>query len=337
MTWLRLSGTLPPRYTGQEGLLQLHRDLGVGFYLQGSFPFRADSPDVRLSEKTENGRTITEVATRVGTIRQVSVYLPESFTWATAEHFVKSAADLKVIRYWYEGTTYAPRYGATEERRQLIGDAGVVLCYLPKSPLMELVALHAGIEAVTYAWSDAPAELERTLAAMERKADEAARISLSSPAECLMIPENLSSEMVGKHLYERFMRPYQEKWIGRIRERGKRSFIHMDGTMRGLITEVASAGFDALEALTPSPVGDIPLEEIADWVPDTTIIWGGIPGLYFSDLIGDEEFDAFVIRALSVMKSRPRYVLGVADQVPPGVRWERIRRVAELVELHGSY
>ncbi len=202
---------------------------------------------------------------------------------------------------------------------------------------MELVALHAGIETVTYAWQDAPAELELTLAVMGKKADEAALISLSSPAECLMIPENLSSEMVGKDLYERFMRPYQEKWIRKIHRNGKRSFIHMDGTMRGLITEVASAGFDVLEALTPSPVGDISLEEIAAWVPDATIIWGGLPGLYFSDLIGNEEFDAFVIRALDIMKRRPRYVLGVADQVPPGARWERIRRVAELVELHGRY
>ena len=37
------------------------------------------------------------------------------------------------------------------------------------------------------------------------------------------------------------------------------------------------------------------------------------------------EFDAFVIRTLHVMTSAPRYVLGVADQVPPRARW-RSRR-----------
>jgi len=37
------------------------------------------------------------------------------------------------------------------------------------------------------------------------------------------------------------------------------------------------------------------------------------------------------------MTSAPRYVLGVADQVPPRARWQRIRRVADLVEQYGRY
>jgi hypothetical protein len=51
--------------------------------------------------------------------------------------------------------------------------------------------------------------------------------------------------------------------------------------------------------------------------------------------VSDADFDAFVIRVLDVMKSEPRYVLGVADQVPPLARFERIARVRELVEEHG--
>jgi hypothetical protein len=65
--------------------------------------------------------------------------------------------------------------------------------------------------------------------------------------------------------------------------------------------------------------------------------WGGIPGSYFTDLVSDKAFDAFVIRLLETMTSEPRYVLGVADQVPPRSRWERIARVRPLVEKYGSY
>ena len=107
--------------------------------------------------------------------------------------------------------------------------------------------------------------------------------------------------------------------------------------MKGLISEVASTGFSVLEALTPSPVGDIPIEEICNWVGDDTIIWGGLPGVYFTDLVSDEDFDRLVINVLEVMKKQPRYVLGVADQVPPKARFERIKRVSELVESYGCY
>ena len=66
-------------------------------------------------------------------------------------------------------------------------------------------------------------------------------------------------------------------------------------------------------------------------------MWGGIPGVYFTDLVSDKEFDAFVIRLLETMTNEPRYVLGVADQVPPRSRWERIAQVRPLVEKYGRY
>ena len=89
--------------------------------------------------------------------------------------------------------------------------------------------------------------------------------------------------------------------------------------------------------MTPGPVGDIEPEDLHHWVEPGVIIWGGIPGVYFTDLISDEEFDAYVIRVLEIWKSEPRYVLGVADQVPPLARAERIARVAPLVEKYGRY
>jgi uroporphyrinogen-III decarboxylase len=263
--------------------------------------------------------------------------LPESYCSATTEHLVKGPGDLPALRYLYEHTFYEPDYALAARRYDLVGDHGLVLCYLPKTPFMELVALRAGIQTVTYLLADARDEMEETLAVMTRKHDEAAQIALDSPAECLMIPENLSSESVGKRLYGRYVRPYEARWIERIRAAGKYSFIHIDGTLRGLMREVSQTGFDVLEAVTPEPSGDIPVEELHCWAEPGTVIWGGLPGVMFSDLVSDAEFDAFVARALAVFRSAPRYVLGVADQVPPLARRERIARVAELVELHGRY
>jgi hypothetical protein len=200
-----------------------------------------------------------------------------------------------------------------------------------------MVAIDAGITTVSYAIADAPDEFEETFCALKNSWDKACEIAVNSPAECLMIPENLSSESVGKKYFKRWVQPFDQYWTGRIREAGKYSFIHIDGTLRGLIRECSQTGFNVLEAVTPGPVGDIEPEELHNWVEPGVIIWGGIPGVYFTDLISDEEFDAYVIRVLNVWKSEPRYVLGVADQVPPLSRPERIARVAPLVEKYGRY
>ncbi len=320
-----------------EGLQKLHRDLGVGFYLQGYFPFKTIYEGVQIRRKEEGDCQITIYETPHGDLKEVWQYSAETYSWAPKEHLLKSYKDLDAFKYIYEHLRYEPDYENAVERQKYVGDNGLVLCYLPKSPFMELIALKAGVEVVTYMQLDAPKLFDDVLRLMEEKHDEAARIALNAPAECLMIPENISSEVVGKTNYEKYMRAYHEKWTKEIRKADKFSFVHLDGAMKGLIRELSSAGFDVLEALTPDPVGDIPIEELHKWVQGDTILWGGIPGGFFSDELSDEKFDAYVTRVINVMKQSPRYVLGVADQVVPKSRFNRIKRVSELVEQHGYY
>ena len=68
-----------------------------------------------------------------------------------------------------------------------------------------------------------------------------------------------------------------------------------------------------------------------------TLFWGGLPGIFFTPLVSDAQFEEHVKHVLSVMRREPRYVLGVADQVPPSGLESRVRRVAELVKEYGSY
>ncbi len=203
---------------------------------------------------------------------------------------------------------------------------------------MHLLALEAGIMSLTMMAMMVPDELQELLDVMKKAFDQAAQIAVDSPAEVLMIPENLSSEMVGPDFFEKYMRPYQEEWTSKIRQAGKHSFIHIDGTLRGLLKQEASVGFTVLEALTPYPVGDLKIEDFADFAGATnSIFWGGIPGVYFTGNISDAEFERHVKQVIQTMVKEPRYVLGVADQVPPDGLESRLRRVAELVDLYGQY
>ncbi len=340
---LEMRSQVPPGFQRSEAYYDFHRGLGVGFYLQGYEPFRRIYDEtITIEERREGDRRIQIVHTPLGALREVRTFLPDSFTEAPTEDLVKSPADLPILRYWFEHTRFEPDYAEAARRLPLVQDLGVVLCYLPKTPFMQLVVLLSGIETVVDLWMDARAELEATLEVIERKSDEAAAIALASPAECLMIPENLSSEVVGKRFYELYVRGYETKWNQRIREAGKFSFIHLDGTVRGLLREVVSAGFRVIEAVTPAPVGDMPMHEMAALAGHgpgeaPTILWGGLPGVYFTDLVSDAEFDRHVREVLAVMTSEPRYVLGVADQVPPDGLRRRVARVRELVERYGAY
>ena len=324
----------------EDGLQALHRDLNVGFYLQGYFPFTTHYDGVEITEAvTRNGRDlsrVTTIHTPYGDMREIWDYICDTHSWAPREHMIKGLSDLKKLRYLYEHTRYEPDYDLAGRRYTSAGDNGVVLCYIPKCPIMELIALRAGVMTTAYMMMDDEKEMELTLALMEEKIDESCKLALDSPAECIMSPDNLSSESIGVPFYTRFGKPFHQKWCDRIRERGKFSFVHLDGTIKPLISELSDAGFDVIEALTPHPVGDIPFSEIRPLVKPETILWGGIPAGFFREL-NDEDFDAYVKALILAMKADGRSVLAVGDQVVPGSSFERVARVARLVEEHGKY
>ncbi len=331
-------GIKPIDFKQSDAYIDWHRDLGVGFYLQGYWPFRTIIENCTVKEWNEGNLRRRQIDTPHGSLCETWTWLAESFAEAPTEHLVKSAKDLRAYRYIHENTRYEPDYSFAERRCTQVGDMGVVLCYLPRSPLMQMIACDAGVNTVVEAFAEAPEEFGETMGAARFSHDAAARLAIDSPSEILMIPENLSSECVGKTLYNLFMRDYEETWAARIKEAGKFSCIHLDGTMKGLLRETCARGLTFIEALTPAPVGDLEIERWAEWSGNSeTILWGGIPGVYFTSLIDDSEFDSHVKRVLAVMRSEPRYVLGVADQVPPDGLDRRVRRVHELVEQYGIY
>lgn len=331
-------GKKPEGFIQSDDYVQWHKDLGLGFYLQGYFPYRQIIDNCEVKEWKDGHKRYKEIVTDLGSVRECWEYIPSSYTEGPTEHFMKSEADIPIMKHIYENSRFEADYDFALKRKEQVGDQGVVLCYLPKSPFMHLLALEADMMALTMAAMTMPDEFQDLLDVMKKAFDQAARIAVDSPAEVLMIPENLSSEMVGPEFFELYMRGYQEEWTSKIREAGKYSFIHMDGTLGGLITQEASVGFSVLEALTPHPVGDVKWEDLAGMAGDSrSILWGGIPGAYFTANVSEEEFERHVKHVLGIMVQEPRYVLGVADQVPPDGLESRVRRVRELVELHGKY
>jgi uroporphyrinogen-III decarboxylase len=328
----------PENFKESDDYIQWHRDLGVGFYLQGFFPFKEIIENCEIRVWNEGDKRYREITTPKGILRECYQWLDISCSEGHVDYLLKSEKDLPAYNYVIENTRYEQDYVYAEKRKKQIGDAGALLVYTPRSPFMHLLAVDAGINNITMTVMVAPDAFQETIDLMKVKFNEAALITSNCPADIIMTPENLSSEMVGPQFFERYMRDIQTKWSNMIKNAGKFSCIHMDGTLKGLLRQECSVGLSFIEAVTPAPAGDVAIEDFPEYLKDNdTILWGGIPGIYFTDKVSDSDFDEFLKRVLKVMKSEPRYVLGVADQVPPDGLIRRIKRVRELVDRFGKY
>lgn len=349
-------GTLDKRYEGLEGSIKLYEDLGVGYYYPGVWPY---APVYKNCEVTEverkstnysvlnlnttiiedknNNDIIREVITPLGRLKERWIYSPTSFCWAPQEYLIKTAEDLKIFKYWINNTEYKTDYRPLTIAKDLIGEQGCLVCPQNASPLADLFHRYVGVETTVNLMFDNRTLFEEVMEILDRKADESLEIALNAPGAVIVIGDNLASDIVGKNLFEEFLRPGYEKWNKRIKAGNKYSLIHMDGALKGLLKEVSKVNFSAIEAMTPKPAGDLAADEFEDYVKSDSIMWGGIPGILFTPFFSDRYFEDYVIEVIEIMAAKPKYILGIGDEIPPDGIIGRIKKVTDLVEKYGKY
>ena len=144
--------------------------------MQGYFPYKQIISGCKVNEWYDGHRHYKEISTPIGSVRECWEYIPTSFSEGPVEHFLKSGEDIPVMKYIYENTHFEPDYDIARLRKEQVGDQGVVLCYLPKSPFMHLMALEAGVMAVTMAALTNTDEFKDLLDTMKKAFDQAARL-----------------------------------------------------------------------------------------------------------------------------------------------------------------
>ena len=95
--------------------------------------------------------------------------------------------------------------------------------------------------------------------------------------------------------------------------------IHVDGVMKPLLKYLQDGDYDAVEAPTPEPQGDVSLEAIKEAVGDKIIMDRYTGGLLPAGSLSRDHADGTCVTTMVEM-FHPRLVLGVSDEVPPDRR-----------------
>jgi hypothetical protein len=102
--------------------------------------------------------------------------------------------------------------------------------------------------------------------------------------------------------------------------------------VRGLLPKLGAVGFDAVEAVTPKPAGDLDVAEMRAVAGRADLIlWGGVPGALFAPPFTWSDMAAHVSHVLAAWRGQP-FVLGVADQVPPNGDISFCRKIADMLK-----
>jgi uroporphyrinogen-III decarboxylase len=325
-------------YKGEYGYLKMHIDTRVGIYLYPPSLWKIEySEDIKFIEEKNGDLIISKIITPFGELESKIKILENSFTTAYITHYIKKTTDLKVMQYIFKNRKIYPNYEEFERIDRKWDGYGIPVALGPVcvSPLQTLITRWAGIQKVIDIYIDNREILEETIEIIQDSDNEIFEIIENSPAIIVEFPENLSGEITGKNLIEKYELPYWKKRINQLHKKGKFVGIHNDGTLKGSLPLLVEAEFDFVEAVTPAPFGDLSIEEIFEIVDEKIIIWGGIPGAIFSPLYTEEYFEKYLKSLIQFVKEKKNFVLGVADQVPPDASFERVCKVREILEKYG--
>ncbi len=332
-------GTINPEWRTEEGFLKLCSELGIMpyFYYGSSWnAFWLAEPEydesVRISTVRDGRKTKTRYTTPVGELIEQTEFMPTSCSEAHIAFPVQTHEDFETFRYLIEHRRLKPVLLEDYEARRELWKRydGIPSIAMPRSPLAAFFYEWAGIINGVYLLTDCRDEVKELFDVMLEQEEPIISAVCAAAPPLVHFADNMASDnMTG--FYDELMYEGHRRRLDRFHAAGIKCAVHLDGVVRGLLPKLAAAGFDAIEALTPKPNGDMDVEEMREGAKsDTVVLWGGVPGVLFSPPSTWDDMNRYVKRTLEAWEGTP-FILGVADQVPPDGNIDFCKRIAEMV------
>ena len=229
------------------------------------------------------------------------------------KRLIQKPEDYEVVKYMIDNTEYLPDYFPIEQAREWLGEDGVVMSWIPKTPMATLMIEWIGSEEGRFYIHHARyrEKVDELYEAMSRSLEPLYEIAAKSPADIIWLPENTEGYLVNPRLFEEYFMPEYEKCARVVHEHGKLLAAHMDGRLDVLKELIASSSIDIIEALHPPPVGDVPIDEaLSLW--EEKVLWVGYPGAVYT--LGPEAVKKYALELLRSVVPGDRLVITMSTE-----------------------
>ncbi len=254
-----------------------HLGLDVTDYMP--MPVRTAYRTVTSETRTDGEDTIQVWHTPAGDIRQVVRQCREDGTSYTVEHMVKTPKDLAPLACLFEDATHSPNPSERDRiaaRRTLIGDDGVIMCFMAGTPLGMMYRQYSGVEALAYLHADAPDALRDLFRVMEQSYQAQLRIALDSGHDIFVGMDDTSTNTISPAMFAEYNLALTDERADLCHAAGKIYFHHSCGLIHDLLPIYRRTRMDAVHAFTEPPIGNVTLADGRRMLGDRIAIIAGI-------------------------------------------------------------
>lgn len=325
------------RYLPRGSTERLVRNLGLGiidyyplvsmlappWHTHPGYPSEVRGADFNIRFSWENGQSIETrtYITPLGSVTQRTRKDPAYASDWIEKFYISSLEDYKIMLYLVENTILRSNSQAFKARQEDLGEDGVLLARVDRSPFQKLLIELAGPERFLLDLQTDPEPVLALLDALDRRMDEVFERVCESAAEVIWQPDNISCDMTPPKMFQTFCIPYYSKHATRLHERGKVFLVHMDGRLRAIKDMIAKCPIDGIESFSlPEIGGDLSLTEATVAWPDKLILSNFPSPIATQD---ERAITAYLRGLLGNLNSDTPFMLQVSEDIPPGT-WQHL-------------
>lgn len=254
--------------------------------------------------------------TPVGTLTQRLRQDPSYGSDWTEKYYIASLEDYKVMQYLVENTILRRNEEAFLAKQEDLGEDGVVLGRVDRSPFQKLLVELAGAERFLVDLAITPEPVLSLLEAMDAKMDEVFEIACESQAQVIWQPENISCDLTSPKYFEKYCLPHYQNHGAQVRAKGKTYVVHMDGRVRAIRDLVARCPIDCIESLSFEEIGgDLPFSEACAAWPGKVILPNFPASLALQD---DKAISSFFEAFRKEVGPHKPFMVQVSENIPEG-------------------
>ncbi len=253
---------------GDTATVTLSRYLGLEIMDWFGMPaVRISRRNVSVDQMVEDDVTTRVWHTPAGDLREVSRVCRDSSGSVSSnctEHLVKGPEDLPALAAIFEDEIIDPDPDGvrkTRERRELIGEDGLLLGTMAGTPLGMMFRVYAGVAALAYLWADAPDALRDCFAVMEANFLKQLKIGTRSDIDVVVSVDDTSTTCISPAMFEACSMDITNARADAAHAAGKIYFHHSCGYIRDLLPFYRRTRMDAVHSFTPPPLGNVTVAE----------------------------------------------------------------------------
>ena len=282
-------------------------------------------------ESTRDGPDTTNTwHTPLGSLREVVRLCREDGTSYRVEHMVKGPSDLPALAAIFqdaEATFDGPAAQVLADRRALIGDDGMLMCFLDGTPLGMMYRVYSGVQTLAHLYVDARQALGDLFSVMERHYRAILELARRSDVDALVGMDDTSTTVISPAMFEAFNLDCTDGRADICHGAGEKKlyFHHSCGLIRDLLPLYRETRMDAVHAFTVPPIGDVTLAEGRELLGDRITIIAGVAPL--ADVHADSETVQRGVRGLLAGAPSDHLILGLTAY--PHKNMEQTKAVLE--------